>query len=222
MLQVQIHKQLAHYEMKIDFKMCAEILVLAGPSGSGKTTILNSIAGLSHPDHGMILSGERVFYQSGEKPMLARDRRIGYLFQDYALFPHMTVEKNIWYGVQKKLRKDSKEIIHQLLQVLGIEHLLQKYPHQISGGEKQRVGLARALAARPSVLLLDEPLSALDKETRKQCQDELLRLHSIWKIPFIIVTHDLEEAERLSDRIIYLDEGRITDVKRKKQLVAAH
>ncbi|ARK23448.1 ABC transporter [Sporosarcina sp. P37] len=222
MLQVQIHKQLAHYEMKIDFKMCAEILVLAGPSGSGKTTILNSIAGLSHPNRGMILSGERVFYQSGEKPMPARDRQIGYLFQDYALFPHMTVEKNIWYGVQKKLRKDSKEIIHQLLQVLGIEHLLQKYPHQISGGEKQRVGLARALAARPSVLLLDEPLSALDKETRKQCQDELLRLHSIWKIPFIIVTHDLEEAERLSDRIIYLDEGRITDEKRKKQLVAAH
>ncbi|GKV65810.1 MULTISPECIES: ATP-binding cassette domain-containing protein [unclassified Sporosarcina] len=211
MLNVRIHKQLAHYEMNIEFEMGNEILVLVGPSGSGKTTILNSVAGLVHPDSGMIVSNERIFFDSYEKPMPARERKIGYLFQDYALFPHMTVEKNIWYGVKKNQRNESKEMIKQLLQVLGIEHLLQKYPHQISGGEKQRVGLARALAARPSVLLLDEPLSALDKETRQQCQDELLRLHDMWKIPFMIVTHDLDEAERLGDRIIYLEQGKIAD-----------
>lgn len=222
MLHVDIMKQLAHYEMNIRFEMGSEILVLVGPSGSGKTSILNSIAGLDHPNDGLILSNERKFFQAGEKPMPARDRQIGYLFQDYALFPHMTVEKNIWFGVKKNERKESKETIQQLLQVLGIEHLLQKYPHQVSGGEKQRVGLARALAARPSVLLLDEPLSALDKETRKQCQDELLRLHDIWKIPFIIVTHDLDEAERLGDRIIYLHEGQITDEKWKKELVTIY
>ncbi|WP_153723628.1 ATP-binding cassette domain-containing protein [Sporosarcina cascadiensis] len=211
MLNVRIHKQLAHYEMNIEFEMGNEILVLVGPSGSGKTTILNSVAGLVHPDSGMIVSNKRIFFDSNEKPMPARERKIGYLFQDYALFPHMTVEKNIWYGVKKTQRNESKEMIKQLLQVLGIEHLLQKYPHQISGGEKQRVGLARALAARPSVLLLDEPLSALDKETRQQCQDELLRLHNMWKIPFMIVTHDLDEAERLGDRIIYLEQGKIAD-----------
>ena len=222
MLHVEITKKLAHYEMNINFEMCSEILVLVGPSGSGKTSILNSIAGLDHPNDGLIVSNERKFFQAGEKPMPARDRQIGYLFQDYALFPHMTVEKNIWFGVKKSQRKESKETIQQLLQVLGIEHLLQKYPHQVSGGEKQRVGLARALAARPSVLLLDEPLSALDKETRKQCQDELLRLHDIWKIPFIIVTHDLDEAERLGDRIIYLHEGQVVDEKWKRQLVSAY
>ncbi|ARF12871.1 ABC transporter ATP-binding protein [Sporosarcina ureae] len=220
MLHVEINKQLAHYEMNIHFEMCNEILVLVGPSGSGKTTILNYIAGLAQPDHGMIHSNERTFFETGEKPMPARDRQIGYLFQDYALFPHMTVEKNIWFGVKKNERKESNKMIWELLQVLGIEHLLQKYPHQISGGEKQRVGLARALATQPSVLLLDEPLSALDKETRKQCQDELLRLHAMWKIPFIIVTHDLDEAERLGDRIIYLDQGQITDEKWKKHLVS--
>ena len=208
--------------MAINFEMGSEILVLVGPSGSGKTTILNSIAGLDHPNEGLIVSKDRKFFRAGEKPMPARDRQIGYLFQDYALFPHMTVEKNIWFGVKKNQRKESRETIQQLLQVLGIEHLLQKYPHQVSGGEKQRVGLARALAAQPSVLLLDEPLSALDKETRKQCQDELLRLHDMWKIPFIIVTHDLDEAERLGDRIIYLHEGQIADEKWKRQLVSVY
>ncbi|MDV6377098.1 ATP-binding cassette domain-containing protein [Sporosarcina sp. GW1-11] len=222
MLHVNIHKQLAHYEMAIQFEMGAEILVLVGPSGSGKTTILNSIAGLVHPDSGLIVSNKHTFFDTDQKPMPARDRQIGYLFQDYALFPHMTVEKNILYGVKKNNRKDSEEMIAQLLHVLGIEHLLHKYPHQVSGGEKQRVGLARALATCPSVLLLDEPLSALDKETRKQCQDELLRLHEIWKIPFIVVTHDLDEAERLGNRIIYLDKGQIIDEQKKRQLMTVY
>lgn len=222
MLYVDINTQLAHFEMNIHFEMCNEIMVLVGPSGSGKTTILNCIAGLVHPDHGQILSNEHTFFETGEKPLPARDRQIGYLFQDYALFPHMTVEKNIWFGVKKNERKESNEMIHQLLQVLGIEHLLQKYPHQISGGEKQRVALARALATQPSVLLLDEPLSALDTETRKQCQDELLRLHDMWKIPFIIVTHNLDEAERLGNRIIFLDQGQITNEKWKRYVVSTY
>ncbi|PIC82724.1 ATP-binding cassette domain-containing protein [Sporosarcina sp. P1] len=222
MLHVDIHQQLAHFEMNIHFEMCNEIMVLVGPSGSGKTTILNYIAGLTHPDHGLIVSNERIFFKTGEKPLPARDRQIGYLFQDYALFPHMTVEKNIWFGVKKNERKNRNEMILQLLQVLGIKHLLQKYPHQISGGEKQRVALARALATQPSVLLLDEPLSALDKETRKQCQTELLRLHDMWKIPFIIVTHDLDEAEHLGDRIMYLERGQIMDEKWKRYVVSTY
>ncbi|WOV89011.1 ABC transporter ATP-binding protein [Sporosarcina oncorhynchi] len=210
MLEVKMKKKLSHYELHVDFYVDNEILVLFGPSGSGKTTILDSIAGLMQPDAGVIRMDERIFYGQDVHSMPAQARNIGYLFQDYALFPHMTVEKNIHYGVKKNVGK-SDLVISQLLDVLGIQHLLQKYPHQISGGEKQRVALARALATEPSVLLLDEPLSALDKETRIECQSELLRLHALWQIPFIIVTHDFEEAERLGHRILFLEAGEIVE-----------
>lgn len=205
MLVLDIHKKLEHFHLDIAFSCSAEIVVLFGPSGSGKTTVLNSIAGLVHPDHGTIRVDDQVFYDGKGKGLPPQKRRIGYLFQDYALFPHMTVEKNIGYGNKMGSLSD----LEQLLDVLGIRHLLHKYPHQISGGEKQRVALARALATQPRLLLLDEPLSALDRETRLQCQDELLRLHEMWKIPFIIVTHDMDEAKKLGDRILFLEKGQV-------------
>lgn len=213
MLDVKITKQLPHFRLDIAFQVEDEILVLFGPSGAGKTTILNSIAGLEKPDAGHITLNGHSFFQSNQKPLPTQNRNVGYLFQDYALFPHMTVENNIRYGVAKKAGQETLNLIDQLVAVLGIRHLLANYPHQISGGEKQRVALARALATAPSVLLLDEPLSALDRETRLQCQQELLRLHQIWKIPFIIVTHDLDEAKKLGDRILYLENGRIRSNK---------
>lgn len=206
MLSVTIKKQLAHYMLDVQFTVRDEIIVLAGPSGSGKTTILHCIAGLMHPDSGQISLNGECFFANNIKPAAAKKRGIGYLFQDYALFPHMTVEKNIYYGVKDQKGAETAEM---LLDVLSIGHLLQQYPNQISGGEKQRVALARALATEPSALLLDEPLSALDKETRRQCQDELLRLHRLWKIPFIIVTHDIDEAKKMGDRLIQLKEGKI-------------
>ncbi len=209
MLDVNINKQLPHFLLDIAFQVEDEILVLFGPSGAGKTTILNIIAGLEHPDTGHILLNERSFFQNGHKPLPTQKRNVGYLFQDYALFPHMTVAHNIAYGVDKKAQAEASLLINQLVEVLGIPHLLPKYPHQISGGEKQRVALARALATAPSLLLLDEPLSALDRETRLECQKELLRLHQIWKIPFIIVTHDLDEAKKLGDRILFLEHGAV-------------
>ncbi|OCA80819.1 ATP-binding cassette domain-containing protein [Pseudobacillus wudalianchiensis] len=209
MLKVQIRKKLSHFTLDVSWEMDNEILVLFGPSGSGKTTILNSMAGLTHPDSGFITLNGRAFFHTQHKPLSPQKRNIGYLFQDYALFPHMTVEKNIHYGVKKKAANHSSFRIEQLLSVLGIGHLLKKYPHQISGGEKQRVALARALATEPSFLLLDEPLSALDQETRIECQNELLRLHQIWRIPFIIVTHDMNEAEKLGDTILFLEKGKI-------------
>lgn len=208
MLEVKIKKRLFHYELDVNFTVDNEILVLFGPSGSGKTTILHCIAGLTAPDKGNISLGGQTFYDGTMKTVPTQRRNIGYLFQDYALFPHMTVEKNIHYGVKKKAH-ETDFVIEQLLDVLGIKHLLPKYPHQISGGEKQRVALARALATEPSILLLDEPLSALDKDTRIECQNELIRLHELWKIPFIIVTHDMDEAERLGHRIIFLEQGKI-------------
>ncbi|WP_172370564.1 ABC transporter ATP-binding protein [Sporosarcina jiandibaonis] len=210
MLEVQIKKKLPHFLVDINLTVEDEILVLVGPSGSGKTTILNAIAGLDHPDDGRITLNGNIFFCDNEKPLPTQQRNIGYLFQDYALFPHMTVEKNIAYGVKKMNAIEAEKRIERLVNTLGINHLLSKYPHQISGGEKQRVALARALATEPSLLLLDEPLSALDSRTRLECQEELQRLHATWKTPFIIVTHDMQEAEKLGDKIIFLESGLIT------------
>ncbi|MCG7345219.1 ATP-binding cassette domain-containing protein [Sporosarcina sp. ACRSL] len=214
MLEVNIKKQLAHYDLEVNFSMGDEILVLFGPSGSGKTTILHTIAGLTQPDEGFIKLRDKPFFTGQGSSVSVQDRNVGVVFQDYALFPHKTVEQNIRYGMKRKTGERSI-VVEQLLQVLGIQQLLSKYPHQISGGEKQRTALARALAVEPSILLLDEPLSALDKQTRIECQNELLRLHVIWKIPFIIVTHDMEEAEKLGDRILFLEQGKIIEERTK-------
>lgn len=212
LLFLDIQKRLPDFILDVSFTVQKEIAVLFGPSGSGKTTILNSIAGLVHPDTGVIQLNENVFYREGQKPLPVQNRSIGYLFQDYALFPHMTVEQNVRYG----LKKGHELNLAPLLSSVGIDHLLQKYPHQLSGGQKQRVALVRALATEPDILLLDEPLSALDADTRKQCQDELLRLHAMWNIPFLLVTHDREEAEKLADVIFLIDNGTIKERKNEK------
>lgn len=211
MLDVSIKKELPHFTLDVQFQAENEIIVLAGSSGAGKTTVLQAISGLSDPDSGTIKLNGIPFFEGKEHSLPTRSRNIGYLFQDYALFPHMTVERNIYYGVDKQRINSTDVIINQLLNVLGIEHLLKKYPHQISGGEKQRVALARALAAKPDLLLLDEPLSALDEDTRVECQDELLRLHELWNIPFVIVTHSRSEAKKLGDRVLRLNKGLIVD-----------
>ncbi|MBO8163430.1 MAG: ATP-binding cassette domain-containing protein [Brevibacillus sp.] len=212
MLSVRLYKQLPHFTLDVQFEMNGEILVLFGPSGSGKTTILNCIAGLVQPDSGWIRLHGVSFVEDKGKPLPPQQRQVGYLFQEYALFPHMTVEKNIAYGMKQK--EQSWQKLEPLLAVLGITHLLPKYPHQISGGEKQRVALARALATEPSILLLDEPFSALDEETREKCRQELLRIHAMWRIPFLVVTHDRDEADKLGDTILFLDRGRVSRVQR--------
>jgi len=206
MLTVEIAKQLSHFELRVEFEVKNEVLVLFGPSGSGKTTILNCIAGMTAPDSGRIALRGTIFYEQGKKGLPIQKRRVGYLFQDHVLFPHMTVEKNILYGAKEKSIQSRQT--KQIIQVLGIGHLLAQYPHNISGGEKQRVALARALVSEPAVLLLDEPFSSLDHETRMQCHDMLLYLLKMWKIPTILVTHDLEEAQKLGDRIIWLAQGK--------------
>ncbi|KHE68291.1 ATP-binding cassette domain-containing protein [Halobacillus sp. BBL2006] len=201
MLELNFQKQLTHFPLNVRFDINKEIVILFGPSGSGKTTILNCIAGLTHPDEGRILLNDRSLYRKGKKPVPVQHRKIGYLFQDYALFPHMTVKKNIEYGASE----DS--LVNQLTKVVCIEHLMNKFPRQISGGEKQRVALVRALATQPDLLLLDEPFSSLDTKTKEECHHELKRLHKIWKIPIILVTHDEQEAKKLGDRIIYMNQG---------------
>lgn len=208
MLKVTIKKILPDFDLEMDFEVKNNITVLFGPSGCGKTTTLRCIAGLERPDAGKIMLDDQSFFSSMEKIFVPpRERGVGYMFQDYALFPHMSVESNILYGVKKK-DNTSQELYRELIDLLKIEPLIHRGIKQLSGGEKQRVALARALMANPKILLLDEPLSALDSETRLELQDELKNMQSIWGIPFIMVTHDREEAEKLSDQTIYMNKGK--------------
>ncbi len=204
MLDIHIKKQLPHYRLDVQFSVATnELIALFGPSGSGKTTILNCIAGINQPDFGRIQLNETVLFENRQSIIPIQKRKIGYLFQDYALFPHMTVWKNIAYGMK------NKDFARSLMEELHIEHLKNKYPTEISGGEKQRVALTRAIATEPHALLLDEPFSSLDDETRWTSQEQLLRIHQLWQIPIILVTHSHIEAEKLSERILYVQEGKL-------------
>ncbi len=215
MLKADFRFELRHFELQACLEVFNEILVLVGSSGSGKTTILKCLAGLKTPSEGSILINERTVYSSANKITLpSRERRVGYVFQEYALFPHMTVKKNIMYGVTKEKRRTKPRAAEEMLDMLGILHLQDRYPQHISGGEKQRVALARALMTEPEIMLLDEPLSALDQEIRSELQQELKKIQRQWKIPFVLVTHDLNEAEILGDQLIRIDRGKLTLLKK--------
>ena len=208
MLSVDITKNLPDFSLSLRFSIERDILVLFGPSGCGKTTTLRSIAGLLQPDGGRIVNDGEVFFDAADKIFIPpRQRRIGYMFQDFALFPHMTVYRNIWYGVRNH-DQEAQKMYEKLTSLLKIGHLAKRSPGQLSGGEKQRVALARALMAQPKILLLDEPLSSLDTETRQEVRNELREMQRIWNIPFILVTHDPDEARFLGDQVLYMQKGR--------------
>jgi len=207
LLILNIEKELPSFRLRVDLRVLNEFLVVVGPSGAGKTTLLQCLSGLQQPEEGEIVLKGRVLYSStGRVNLPPRLRRVGYVFQDYALFPHLTVEQNAAYGM--KNRRNGLEV-QEMLEMLQISHLARRYPGQISGGERQRTALARALLAGPELLLLDEPLSALDYETRLKLRGELKTLQRRWGIPFILVTHDLEEAAALGDRVVRLERGEV-------------
>jgi molybdate transport system ATP-binding protein len=208
MLKVDIKKRLPDFTLEVQFTVERSVLVLFGPSGSGKTTVLRSIAGLLRPDGGSILHDGRVLYDADSGVFVPpRERNVGYMFQEFALFPHMNVRKNIWYGV-KKHNQNAARMYGRLMELLKIEPLADRYVGQLSGGEKQRVALARALMAEPAILLLDEPLSSLDVATRLELRGELKKMQELWDIPFVLVTHDPDEAKDLGHNIVFLDKGR--------------
>jgi molybdate transport system ATP-binding protein len=186
------------------------VTVLFGPSGSGKTTILRALAGLERSTDAFIHFGREVWvdHKNGEFIPPQR-RRIGFLFQDYALFSHLTVTGNIRYGLRGLSAREQQLRIDQLLERFQIQDLAARYPDQLSGGQKQRVALARTLAPQPRLLLLDEPLSALDGPTRETLRGELRRLLSSLSIPVLLVTHDRVEALALGDQVAIVNEGRI-------------
>jgi sulfate transport system ATP-binding protein len=198
-----------------------EFLALLGPSGSGKTTLLRVLAGLDKPDHGCVFMDGVDFLA-----LDARDRRIGLVFQQYALFRHMTVAKNIAFGLEVRPRRarPSREAIRarveSLLALTRIEGLGGRYPDQLSGGQRQRVAVARALAVEPRLLLLDEPFGALDAKVRKELRGELRRIHDATGVTTILVTHDQEEAMALADRVVLMNHGRIEQIGSPAELDA--
>jgi len=212
-------KKLNYFSLDVDFTMDNELLVIEGSSGAGKTTILNCLSGIIAPDEGNIIIDNRILFSHTDKVNIpAEKRNIGYLFQNYALFPNMTVRANILYGLKNKKEYRKKATKKELLQYadymmenLGISHLADKMSTAISGGEKQRVALARAMVTKPSLLLLDEPFSALDENTKEKIYEEFLVFKETLRIPTILITHNHHEAELFADKSIYLSEGKITE-----------
>lgn len=190
-----------------------ELVALLGPSGCGKTTLLRIIAGLETPDSGNIL-----FYGNDATERQVREREVGFVFQHYALFRHMTVFENVAFGLRvrpKQTRPSEAEIkrrVHELLELVQLDWLADRYPPQLSGGQRQRIALARALAVEPKVLLLDEPFGALDAKVRKELRRWLRRLHDELHITSIFVTHDQEEALEVADRVVVINKGKIEQI----------
>ncbi|ECP5955579.1 sulfate/molybdate ABC transporter ATP-binding protein [Campylobacter jejuni] len=181
-----------------------EITAIFGESGAGKTTLLKIIAGLIKPEFGCIEVGDELWLDTQKNINLAiQKRKIGFVFQDYALFPNMSVKENISYAAT------SKQKVEELLSLMNLENLAKIYPKNLSGGQAQRVALARALAREPQILLLDEPLSALDFKMRSFLQDELVKILQHFKITTLLVSHDLAEIYKLSHRILELSDGKI-------------
>ncbi len=212
-LSVQIKKKFPGFQLDVSFNAPAGMLGLLGPSGSGKSMTLRCIAGLQKPDKGRISIGEQVLFDSEQGINLPPQwRKIGFLFQNYALFPHLTVTGNIAMGLRGLQEKEQKKIIRETLALVKLEALAKRYPHQLSGGQQQRVALARALAPRPRVLLLDEPFSALDNHLRGEMEQVLASLLSTFPGTAVFVTHKLDEAYRLCPELLVLENGRVNAV----------
>src|SRR5712672_3026938 len=198
------------FSLDVEFSVAPGFTVLFGPSGSGKTTLLDCVAGLTTPQSGRIAVGDRVLFDANTHIDIHVARRgVGYVLQDLALFPHLTVEENTEYGLADLPRSSRKPLAAAILQEFRIEHLRRRRPAEISGGERQRVALARALVTDPSVLLLDEPLAALDARTKSGILDDLPQWNQAHRIPILYVTHSREEVFALGERVLLLDNGQI-------------
>jgi molybdate transport system ATP-binding protein len=213
-LDFTLDHPLRSYQLSVAATLGRETLALVGPSGAGKSSVLRAIAGLLHPEHGRISLGERPWLDTEARVDLPPERRsVGLVFQEYALFPHLDVRRNVAFGGRGR--------VDELLERFRISHLAQARPADLSGGERQRVALARALARDPAVLLLDEPLSALDAHTRNVVRGELAELLAELRLPTLLVTHDFEDAAALADRVGVIVDGRILQLGPAAELLAA-
>ncbi len=213
-LELSFEHALRAFRLSVALELGRETLALVGPSGAGKSSVLRAIAGLLRPDRGRVAVGAKTWLDTSAGVDLPPERRaVGLVFQEYALFPHLDVRGNVAFG--------GRDRVDELLERFRISHLAGARPGDLSGGERQRVALARALARDPAVLLLDEPLSALDTHTRGVVRGELAELLAELRLPTLIVTHDFEDAAALADRVGVIVEGRILQLGAAAELLAA-
>jgi len=225
-LTAQFRKRLAaqthDFLLEVDFHAAPGFTILFGPSGAGKTTLLDCIAGLTPPDSGRIVLDTRVLFDATQKIHLpVAKRRVGYVFQTLALFPHLTVEANVQYGLAHLPPAERSAKSSAILQAFRIPHLARRYPREISGGESQRTALARTLVTDPAVLLLDEPMAALDAATKSKIIDDLRQWNQTHRIPILYVTHSREEVFALGEHVLVLDAGRIVAQGTPHEVIAA-
>lgn len=213
MIQIKIYKMLqtADGNVPLDISLTFEkgqFVSIYGKSGAGKTTILRVLAGLTQAEKVSIKIGSEIWDDSEKKQHLPIQKRsIGFVFQDFALFPNLTVKENLEFALPKN---ESSEIISELIELMELQSLQNSKPEQLSGGQKQRVALARAIVRKPEILLLDEPLSALDDEMRLKLQDYMLKIHEKYKLTTLLISHSIAEIFKLSDKVIVLDKGKIS------------
>lgn len=205
-LQKNLHTAEGYMQLDISCELKnGELMSLYGPSGAGKTSVLRMLAGLMVPDSGIIKIDNDIWYNSKEHIHLApQKRKIGFVFQDYALFPNMNVEENLAFALSKG---EPRDIIEELLELTGLSLLRKRKIQALSGGQQQRVALARAIAKKPKLLLLDEPLSAIDDKLRGLLQETLLQVHQLYGLTTILVSHDIREIIRLADSLLLLEKG---------------
>lgn len=212
MIEVNFTKKLKnHFPIEANWSAGDEIVALFGPSGAGKSLTLQAIAGFVLPEEGYIRINGREVYNSADKINIQpQKRKIGYLFQNYALFPHLTVRQNILFACSaKEMNGSESEIFSYYIEVFQLWGLLDHYSSQLSGGQKQRVALVRALMSKPELLLLDEPFAALDMIMRKKLRSEIKELQKKLKIPMVLVTHDIDEAMMMADKLVIYDSGNV-------------
>lgn len=209
-LSINIVHRLGDFGLNTGFQAPSGVTAIFGPSGAGKTSIVQAVSGLVTPDEGRIeIDGAVIFDSSAGINLAPQERRIGYVFQDSRLFPHMRVEQNLQYGLRAQNLTRDAELEAQIISLLGLETLLKRFPSDLSGGEKQRVALARALLTKPRLLLLDEPLAALDQNRRDQILRHLEQLRDRFNISMLYVSHSVSEVARLANHLVLVDSGSV-------------
>jgi molybdate transport system ATP-binding protein len=218
-LEVRVVKRLPGFTLDVEWTAGEGVAVLFGPSGAGKTLTLQCLAGLLRPDAGRIVVDGRVLFDADTVDVAPQARRVGYVFQGYALFPHLSVADNVGFGLRDRPRAEREARTARVLERLGLAALATRSPRELSGGQRQRVALGRALAIDPALLLLDEPLSALDAPLRQALRDELRAILRDWGTAAVLVTHDVTEAYRLADHMVVYDAGRVVQAAPRGELL---